>query len=212
MELSHEPIPFGSGGVETVPRWPPDNARVDPFRRHQEWMWLLMGKDYAQQSVTIQQAMLMERKLALAGSRDISVNWGGRQVRSFDWISVPDRGTIRIELLRYAATPRQAVDVRAANGAIVISPSEHVPVLRTWADSEFEDTLVYSYACSGELCISTATETRLPNGNLEIERFTGNSGFWIEERDGARTYHASSASAPTPDFESLVFSIQIASQ
>ena len=170
-----------------------------------------MDKDYAQYSVTIQQAMLMEKKLAQAGSRDVSINWGGRQVRAFDWILVPDRGIIHIELLRYVATPRQAVDVRAANGAIVISASEHVPMLRTWADSEFEDTLVYSYGCSGELCISTATETRLPNGSLEVERFTGNSGFWVEEHKGIRTYHASSASAPTPNFESLVFSIRISS-
>jgi hypothetical protein len=33
MELSHEPIPFRSGGTDVVPRWPQDHAAVDPFRR-----------------------------------------------------------------------------------------------------------------------------------------------------------------------------------
>ncbi len=33
MDLSHEPIPFRSGGKDVVPRWPQDHAAVDPFRR-----------------------------------------------------------------------------------------------------------------------------------------------------------------------------------
>jgi hypothetical protein len=33
MELSHEPVPLRDGGKEVTPRWPPDHARVDPFRK-----------------------------------------------------------------------------------------------------------------------------------------------------------------------------------
>lgn len=33
MDLSHEPIPFRSGGKDVVPRWPQDHALVDPYRR-----------------------------------------------------------------------------------------------------------------------------------------------------------------------------------
>lgn len=33
MELSHEPIPRRDGGVDVVPRWPQDHARIDPHRR-----------------------------------------------------------------------------------------------------------------------------------------------------------------------------------
>ena len=33
MDLSHEPVPQRDGGTEFVPRWPPDHAARDPFRR-----------------------------------------------------------------------------------------------------------------------------------------------------------------------------------
>ncbi len=32
LELSHEPVPWRSGGMRVVRRWPEDHARVDPYR------------------------------------------------------------------------------------------------------------------------------------------------------------------------------------
>jgi hypothetical protein len=33
MELSHEPIPLRDGGTDVTPRWPADNAAIDPYRQ-----------------------------------------------------------------------------------------------------------------------------------------------------------------------------------
>jgi hypothetical protein len=170
-----------------------------------------MIKNYEGSGLTIQQAMMIESRTLGRAPKDIAIRWGDHQIKTFDWVSVPKTGQITVSLISYDSKARQAVDIRVMGGAIALSDSDHVAVLRTWADPEYEDVMVYPFHCSGEMCVSTATETRLPNGAIEVERFTGNSGFWVKERGKIREYHASYASAPTPNFESFVFSVQIQS-
>ncbi|WP_139225146.1 hypothetical protein [Dokdonella immobilis] len=168
-----------------------------------------MAKNYERENVTIQQAMMAECKRLGKPLREISIRWQDHEVKTFDWISVSKKGKLTVRLLHYGIEVRQAVDIRAKEGGIFISDSDRVEVLRTWADPDYEDVMIYPFECSGELCISTACETLLPNGKIEIERFTGNSGFWVEEQGKIRTYHASPANVARPNFESFVFSIEI---
>jgi hypothetical protein len=53
-------------------------------------------------------------------------------------------------------------------------------------------------------------KTIYKNGNYSEERWTGNSGFWIENIDAnTKIYHCSSGNVIEPDFENLVFSLSI---
>lgn len=167
-------------------------------------------KDFSLLGVSIQRALLLDR--AQKGGdvvRGRSVLWGKVRVQTSDWIQIPPSGRVKITLLKYAESVRHAVDLRIPDGHLILDGGERVSLLRTWADPDYEDQMEYAFESSGEICVTTASETQLANGQRVLEQFTGNSGFWIEKQGDSRIYHASYASADPPNFESLVFSVQV---
>jgi hypothetical protein len=53
---------------------------------------------------------------------------------------------------------------------------------------------------------------RHTRGQVVDEKWTGNSGMWVEEvSSNERIYHCSHGMAPKPDFDSLVFKVTIGS-
>src|SRR5215470_7001720 len=150
--------------------------------------------DYAATGLTIGAAMLdLVTRYPDKTARPKHILWNGLSVKTADCLSVPIRGLAKIEILSKNSNVTQGIDLRIEEGALYLRGGEEVPLLRTWADDRYEDTVGYPYhSASGRLWVWNVYKVHLPNGKTRDEKWTGNAGFWIETINNyQRVYHCS---------------------
>jgi hypothetical protein len=168
--------------------------------------------DYATTGLTIGDAMLdRATRYPDKSARPTHVLWNGLSVRTADCFSVPISGRVKVEILSKNSNVTQGIDLKIEEGALRLRGGEEVPLLRTWADDRYEDTVEYPYhSASGRLCVWNVYKVHLPNVRIRDEKWTGNAGFWIESTDNyQRIYHCSNGCDDPPNFDSLVFRLTI---
>ena len=151
------------------------------------------------------------RRFPDKSSRPDHILWDGIAVQTYDWWDVPENGIVAIELLSAEGGIRQGVDVKLEDGAIKLPNGDSVSLLRTWKDDRFEDALEYPFhSRARRLCVWNVFERCLPNSETTEEKWTGNSGFWIERVGNVeRIYHCSHGMAEKPDFDLFRFKIGV---
>ena len=170
--------------------------------------------DYAGSGLTLQQAMVAHAKRHPdKKSRPETILWGKRRVRTSDFIHVPSEGVVRLEFLTSSQAIRQGVDLKV-DGWIELAGGEHVPLLRTWQDEQFEDVVEYPFfAKDGLLWTWNVYEMTYPGGQKVEEKWTENAGFWVDViGENERVYHCSHGMASPPDFDSFVYKLTISSK
>jgi hypothetical protein len=168
--------------------------------------------DYATTNLNISQAAIEQvRKFPNKALRPDHINWNGIRVQTYDWWGVPKSGTLRLEFIGSVGDVEQGVDIKLEGGGVIIASGEKIPVLRTWKDDRYEDVVEYSYTTeTGRICIWNVYKTKLPNGEIREDKWSGNSGFWVElVGEHQRIYHCSHGDNAKPDFESLVFRVTL---
>jgi hypothetical protein len=169
--------------------------------------------DYSQSSLTICDAMIADfEKHPDKATRPDHIRWGDFLVQTSDKLKVPRRGVVTAEFISAKPGVRQGFDLEV-DGWFELFDGKKVPLLRTWKDDEFEDTVEYPYKSKdGLLYVWNVYEMIYPSGHRTEERWTENAGFWIEHLSkNERIYHCSHGSAYPPDFESLVFKVSVKS-
>ncbi len=167
--------------------------------------------DYSKTSLDIQSAMLdLATRYPDKNRRPDSIRWGEYEVRTVDLWGVPAKGKITIQFLESNSEARQGIDIKT-NGSLILVDGEEISHLRTWHDADLEDTVEYQYNCpDGQLLVWNVFERTWPNGEKMEEKWTGNSGFYIEKlNDCERIYHCSHGLCFPPDFESLVVRVKL---
>lgn len=163
--------------------------------------------DYGASGLDIQTAMVQHVKANPdRKTRSDFIFWNGKEVRTSLSISVPPRGQVRLEFLSGEPVPKQGVDIKAENGGLLLSDGQYIETLRTWWDDDYEPTVEYSYVtATGSLKVWNVYERRWPDGRVTTEKWTGNSGFWVESAgDRSFIFHCSPGTLPDPNFEFLV--------
>lgn len=169
--------------------------------------------DYAGTGLDIQAAMLSEVKKTSAKRGPISVVWDGRDIQTSAFMNVPKDGVIKATFLKCDDIVAQGFDL-ALDGYLELQGGEHVSLLRTWCESQYSDSVTYSFhSDDGIIKFWNVYRRSWPNGKITEEKWTGNAGFWIEEMGaGAYKFHCSPGPIERPDFECLVIEIHIASR
>lgn len=170
--------------------------------------------DYSVSGLTIQQAMVAHvKRYPDKKSRPETILWGTRRVRTSDFIHVPSEGVVRLEFFPSSQAIRQGVDLKV-DGWIELAAGKHVPLLRTWQDERFEDVVEYPFfARDGLLWTWNVYESTYPGGQKVEEKWTENSGFWVElNGENERVYHCSHGGVSPPDFDSFVYKLTIKGQ
>ena len=169
------------------------------------------GKDYADSGLTIQQAMVDHAKrFPERGMRPDHILWNGLQVKTGASMSVPKKGVVRAEFVKCDNEMEQGFDIKV-NGSLELEKGEKVRLLRTWYDVRLESVVKYPFhSDDGQLWIWNVYKVRYPNERIVEERWTGNAGFWVEEKSPSHfAFHCSPGPLTVPNFESLVFEISI---
>lgn len=168
--------------------------------------------DYAYTGMDISQARVDQANMYPDKiSRPEYIIWNGEHVQTFDWWDVPTSGIIKIEFISAIDDIQQGVDVKIDAGAIRLETGEEAPVLRTWYDDRYEDTVEYPFHTSSDrLCIWNVYKLQHPSGRVTEEKWTGNSGFVVEQLNvGTRLYRCSPGGLSRPTFEGLVVKIRV---
>jgi hypothetical protein len=167
--------------------------------------------DYASTGMSIREALVH----AGSNSRQpkgspIVVTWNGKKVSNSDVLQVPRQGIWTAEFLSDKRDIDQAFDIKTYGGWIELLDGTRVPLLRTWKDERYEDTVEYPYfAPDGKLGIWNVYK-RTRGDVLVEEKWTDNAGLWVEQITPLdRIYHCSHADANPPDFGSLVFRVTV---
>ena len=159
---------------------------------------LLSDVDFSASGLSISAATL---KVAKAYGKKIDgplgIIWDGKVVLGGDQIASGKRGRVRLELLHFVKGVEQGVDLKV-DGYFELLHGERVPLLRTWADSQYEDVVEYPYVSKdGRIHIWNVFKRRFPSGEVREDRWTENAGFWIEELSPTdRIYHPKFLSYP----------------
>ena len=166
-----------------------------------------MTIDYANSGLTIQQAIVQEAKRIGKGEGRGSVLWQGLRVQAFCWMEIPSDGEVKIELVRYKRDDWIGIDLRFEGGGV---KGQHgwINRLRTWASSDFDDSVSYQYTSLGRVSVSIVSKVRFPNGRSSVESLTGNSAFYFERLGSEIVGHASHAQSVPPDFDFLEFRLK----
>jgi hypothetical protein len=161
-----------------------------------------MNFDYSASGQTISASIMHAVRTGgkhIGGSR-----WGTREIWHVNRLSVPPKGIIRVELLEWNKSVRQAVDLKV-NGKIVVSESQHVRLLRTWCDEELESSVEYEYAAN-DGCITTWNVYMMPRTD-QPEMWTVNAAMWYEGDASRRVFHCNAGMTSPPTFVDLVYRI-----
>ncbi len=167
--------------------------------------------DYAASGMEIQYAMLDHHKRFPDKSlRPDYILWGGKNVKIYDWWTVPQNGRIKIELIEAKGEVEQAADVKIEDGHLTLIDGTEVPLLRTWADSRYENVIEYPYfSKAGRLCVNNVFKRVFPNGIVREDK-DGNRGFWVEDVSPLdRIYHCSHGMVSVPDFSLFRFRVTV---
>lgn len=168
-------------------------------------------QNYESTGLDIQAAMVdLATKHPDKSTRPRFIQWGEHQVTTvYDW-HVPNSGTISIEFTKVSSDVRQGFDVKVDNGGILVG-EKPVGHLRTWHDANLPDEVSYEYETSdGVLKFWNVYERSWPDGQTTEEKWTGNSGFYVEETNQSeRVFHCSQGAVAKPNFDSLVVRVRI---
>lgn len=168
-------------------------------------------EDYCNRGLTIREALLDQarrcpKKVECANF----ILWQGRLITTGDAFPVPSEGIVRGEFLSSKDVVEQGFDLKL-DGWLRLANGSKVSLLRTWNDPRYEPVVEYPFHCNdGKLWVWNVYKRQSPDGRLIEEKWTENAGFWIEEISATeRIYHCSHGFLYPPDFESLVFRINI---
>ncbi len=168
--------------------------------------------DYATRGVSIQAAMLDRvKRHPDKATRPDDILWAGHRVRTGDRLSVPGRGYVRAEILSATSDLAQGFDLKVGAGGLVLSGGERVKVLRTWHDPELEPVVEYPFVSGdGAMWVWNVYRLSFPNGATREEKWTGNAGFWVEQRSPMDfIYHCSHGLCEPANFASFVFRVSV---
>lgn len=168
-------------------------------------------RDYADSGMTIQYAMNDHaRRFPDRQTRPRFLLWNGLRIWTSDVWTVPERGIVRGEFISAKEGAEQGFDLKL-DGWVQLRDGEHVAVLRTWKDERLEDVVEYPfYSRDGLLWVWNVYKMIYRGGQIVEEKWTENAGFWVERlSESERIYHCSHGMATPPDFESLVFKVEI---
>lgn len=167
--------------------------------------------DYEDSGLSINRAVLdKRRRFPDKDQRPDHILWGGRKIKTYDWIEVPNSGTVTFEFLSAREEIEQGFDAKL-NGWFELEKKEQVSLLRTWKDDRFEDILTYPFHSHDKrMGIWNVYKEHLPNGQVIEDKFGGNAGFWVDVVSGCEwIYHCSPSMLSPPDFEALIFRVKI---
>lgn len=168
-------------------------------------------RDYLDSGLTIQDAMLDHfKRFPDKRQRPGHILWGELEVRTSDCLTVPAHGVVQGEILSSKGDVRQGFDLKI-DGWLWLANRDKVSLLRTWDDPQYDPVVEYPYhSKDGKLWIWNVFIRSLPNGQQVEEKWTENAGMWVDEvSKNKRIYHCSHGLLYPPDFESLVFKIEI---
>ena len=169
-------------------------------------------KDFAESGLDIQSAMLRHAKaFPNPSTRPKTILWGSHEIRTSLKLSVPCAGTMSLRFLSPPDPIPQAIDIKIPSGGVKLRGGEVVPLLRTWQDERYEDSVEYEYEAP-ERCLFVWNAYRVdwPSGTVTEEKWTGNAGFWVDQKsDKTLVFHCSPGPIGRPDFERLVFELRI---
>jgi len=167
--------------------------------------------DYKPTGFDIQSAMVdLATRCPDKTKRPRSIKWGEHSVMTiYEW-HVSNSGTISIQFVDSGGDVRQGFDVKANDGSIFVD-GESVDHLRTWKDSDLDDAVSYTYESSnGLLKFWNVYERKWPDGTTTQEKWTGNSGFYVEEvSEYEKIFHCSHGAAEDPKFDCLIVRVRI---
>jgi hypothetical protein len=167
--------------------------------------------DYAESGLTIREAMLDHvKKYQDKSKRPEYILWHGHHVKTSDVFTVSQMGTVRAEFLSAKGDIEQGFDIKV-NGWLELAAGERVSILRTWKDKRYADVVEYPFfSHDGRLWVWNVYKMKYPGGQIIEEKWTENAGFWIEYvSENERKYHCSHGMAASPDFDSLIFKVQV---
>lgn len=168
-------------------------------------------RNYESTGLDIQAAMVdLATKHPDKSTRPRFIRWGEHLVTTiYDW-RVPTSGTISIEFIEASSDVRQGFDVKVDNGRIFVQQNK-VSHLRTWHDAELPDIVAYDYETSdGVMKCWNVYERSWPDGQTTEEKWTGNSGFFVEEvNETEKVFHCSHGAVSNPNFNCLVVRVRI---
>lgn len=170
--------------------------------------------DYAESNLTIREAMLDHvKRCPDKDERPDYVLWAGRRIKTSDVLHVPRNGIVRAEFLSAKDDVEQGFDLKV-DGWFQLSNGERVSVVRTWKDERLPDVVEYPFfSRDGLMRAWNVYKMKYSGGQVVEEKWTENAGFWLEQMsEYERLYHCSHGMAKPPDFESLVFKVQIVPQ
>ena len=168
--------------------------------------------DYAQSGLSLQLANLEHfNRFPDKTSRPDHILWNGIRVKGADRWDVSQRGRVRIELLSAKSGEEHGVDLKIEDGWVELLNGDKIPLLRTWVDPRYDNVVDYPYFTkTGRICVWIVFKRHYKNGRVIEEKWTGNSGFWVEqEGKNQRLYHCSHGMAPTPDFNAFTFRVTV---
>lgn len=121
------------------------------------------------------------------------------------------KGRVKLTFLRDVAPVRQGVDINVEEGCLLSSEGLEFETLRTWRSDEYEDAVEYIFdSRANGIFVWNVYLMDRGNGAMTEEKWTGNAGFWVEQRhELSYVFHCSHGGAPVPDFEGLVFQIDL---
>ena len=168
--------------------------------------------DYAGSGLDIQAAMVDQvRRFPDKRMRPAFLLWDGVHVRTADAIHVPQEGMVTATVVSVESDVRQGFDLKFDDGWLELADGERVPLLRTWRDRRYEDTVTYPFVSrDGLLWFWNVFERTWPDDAVTEEKWTGNAGFWVERpEEYRRVYHCSHGLGERPDFGALIVEIRI---
>ena len=172
-----------------------------------------MKDDYENSGMSIQKAKVDQAKLfPNKESRPEFIRWGQYEIRTAHCLNVPDRFTIKLELLS-APDDRQGVDIKVDNGSVILESGKEIPVLRTWHDPAYESVLEYKGRSNDNRIWIYNIYKEERGGRIFEEKWTRNAGFWVEEISAySWIYHCSPGWEVPPNFDSLVFKVTLSEE
>jgi len=168
-------------------------------------------RDYAESGLTIQYAMLDHfKRFPDKRVRPPYILWNGLRVTTADALPVQKEGLVRGEFLSAKNDLEQGFDIDL-KGWLQLADGKKIKRLRTWNDSRYQAVVEYPFHTSdGFIWTWNVYKMNYPGLQVVEEKWTGNSGFWVEKvSETERLYHCSHGKANPPDFESLVYKVSV---
>lgn len=169
-------------------------------------------KDYGMDGIDIQAAMVREaRSNPSSSGRPRHILWNGQEVWTSFELIVPEEGVIKIEFLSKPTCPAQGFDIKVEGGGVELADGSHLQILRAWHEEQYDESAEYRYRSGMRLMkVWNVYRRKWPDGRVTEEKWTGNSGFLLEEeRGGAQIFRCSGGLAVSPEFNQLVFRLSV---